>query len=168
MLLVWRGFPLTISRPAFIVICVSLQHLKEWCITLFVSLFYFMIQVRFLPKSLPSAALTTDRQTPLFTDTLAAKAAVKRGWSTEKKVDIPGGATLENLIMFSGTQYRTRWWRQGDKEKHLPHFPSPGEGPILQPGKLWLATNVLITETHTFYDNTNIKHVIVFCFLWKN
>lgn len=32
------------------------------------------------------------------------------------KVDIPGGATLENLIMFSGTQRSSGWWRQSDKE----------------------------------------------------
>lgn len=94
---------------------------------LFVNLFYFMNQVKFLSKSSPSAALTMNRQT---TDTLSTKADVERGWSTEKKVDIPGGDTLENFIMFSGTQRRTWWWIQGDKEKHLPHFPSPGEGPV--------------------------------------
>lgn len=31
-------------------------------------------------------------------------------------MDIPGGATLENLIMFSGTQRSTGWRSQSDKE----------------------------------------------------
>lgn len=51
----------------------------------FVSLFLFMNQVKFLPQSVQSAALTRDRQTTPFTDTLAAKAGVERGRSTEKK-----------------------------------------------------------------------------------
>lgn len=31
-------------------------------------------------------------------------------------MDIPGGATLEKLIMFSGTQRSTGWWSRCDKE----------------------------------------------------
>lgn len=95
---------------------------------LFVSLLHFMNQVKFLPKSAQSAALTRDGQTALFTDTLAAKAGVERGWSTERRVDIPGGSTLENLIMFSGTQCRTRWWRRGGQRKAPSSLPFTWRG----------------------------------------
>ena len=40
-------------------------------------------QVKFLPESMPSAVLTRDRLTALFTDTLVTKAGVERGWRGE-------------------------------------------------------------------------------------
>lgn len=46
-------------------------------------------------------------------DTSAARAGVER----EKKVDVPGGTTLENLIMFfSDTMRETRWWSGGQRK----------------------------------------------------
>lgn len=117
--------------------------------------FHMVVVASFLLHCLASWISSTrtkcifrDGQTTLFTGALAAEAGAGRGWSAERKVDIPGGGPLENLIMFSGTQCRTRWWRRGDKDKKEPFsFPFTCRVDDTQrPGRLWMATNSLNEE----------------------
>lgn len=55
-----------------------------YCI-FFVSLFHFMNQVKFLPKSSPSASLTRDRHTTLFSLILSQPKLVWRGDGEQKR-----------------------------------------------------------------------------------
>lgn len=84
---------------------------------------------------------------------------MKRGWSTENNTNIPGGSTLENLIMFSGTQWRTMW-RQDVKENHILHFISPG-------GDIFLATaKKTRTATHLINHIILLSHLFLFVYLF--